>query len=210
MKQQPAPWYYYICWSNRSPLCYRESMNCCVSLLLCEGASWTSLCWSIIWVYWSSWRTGRCRLRSLQQVITSPWRNTGMVLPREQEIYLSSVCFIMWLVFYRSSAKFFSSNGQLRDVNEVNKMNESLQSELQVSSSRKCVWTCLLLHTHGDSACVFCVGQKACGDVEESERLVETLQADVSALRRRLREKKQSSVGKGSLLKTVVWLRKRD
>lgn len=91
MKQQPAPWYYYICWSNRSPLCYRESlcvfsalpsMNCCVSLLLCEGASWTSLCWSIIWVYWSSWRTGRCRLRSLQQVITSPWRNTGMVLPR--------------------------------------------------------------------------------------------------------------------------------
>ncbi|XP_036972659.1 BRCA1-A complex subunit Abraxas 1 [Acanthopagrus latus] len=70
----------------------------------------------------------------------------------------------------KHSAKFFSSNGQLRDVNEVNKMNESLQSELQ----------------------------KACRDVEESERLVEKLQADVSALRRRLREKKKSSAGKAS------------
>uniref|UniRef100_A0A7N5ZQZ4 Coiled-coil domain-containing protein 98 n=1 Tax=Anabas testudineus TaxID=64144 RepID=A0A7N5ZQZ4_ANATE len=61
-------------------------------------------------------------------------------------------------------SKFFSSNGLLREVNEVNKMNETLQSELQ----------------------------KACRNVEESERLVETLQAEVSTLRRRVREKKRS------------------
>lgn len=43
------------------------------------------------------------------------------------------------------------------------------------------------------------VGQKACREVEESERLVETLQADVSALRIRLSEKKQSAAEKGLL-----------
>uniref|UniRef100_A0A3Q3JEK0 Uncharacterized protein n=1 Tax=Monopterus albus TaxID=43700 RepID=A0A3Q3JEK0_MONAL len=47
--------------------------------------------------------------------------------------------------------RFFSPNGLLREVNEVNKMNESLQSELQ----------------------------KVCRDVEQSEHLVETLQAEV-------------------------------
>nr|XP_046232074.1 BRCA1-A complex subunit Abraxas 1 [Scatophagus argus] len=74
------------------------------------------------------------------------------------------------LTMKKHSSKFFSSNGLLREVNEVNRMNDSLQSELQ----------------------------KACRDVEESERLVETLQADVSALRRRLSEKKQSEAGKES------------
>ncbi|XP_029024935.1 BRCA1-A complex subunit Abraxas 1 [Betta splendens] len=61
----------------------------------------------------------------------------------------------------KHGSKFFSSNGLLREVNEVNKMNESLQLELQ----------------------------KTCRDVEKSERLVETLQAEVSALRGRVRER---------------------
>ncbi|XP_068191170.1 BRCA1-A complex subunit Abraxas 1 isoform X1 [Antennarius striatus] len=63
-----------------------------------------------------------------------------------------------------SSSRFFSSNGGLREVSEVNDMNESLQTELQ----------------------------KACRDVEESERLVESLQAEVSSLRKKLSEKKRS------------------
>uniref|UniRef100_UPI0009B4BDE7 BRCA1-A complex subunit Abraxas 1 n=1 Tax=Monopterus albus TaxID=43700 RepID=UPI0009B4BDE7 len=67
----------------------------------------------------------------------------------------------------KHSSRFFSPNGLLREVNEVNKMNESLQSELQ----------------------------KVCRDVEQSEHLVETLQAEVSALRRRVREKRQSRAG---------------
>ncbi|XP_056260445.1 BRCA1-A complex subunit Abraxas 1 [Seriola aureovittata] len=71
------------------------------------------------------------------------------------------------LTMKKHGSKFFSSNGLLREVNEVNKMNESLQAELQ----------------------------KACRDVEESERVVETLQADVSALRSRVREKRQSKAG---------------
>ncbi|XP_051234555.1 BRCA1-A complex subunit Abraxas 1 [Dicentrarchus labrax] len=74
------------------------------------------------------------------------------------------------LTMKKHGSRFFSSNGLLREVNEVNKMNDSLQAELQ----------------------------KACGDVEESERLVETLQAEVSALRRRLSEKKQRGAGKAS------------
>ncbi|KAF0031834.1 hypothetical protein F2P81_016389 [Scophthalmus maximus] len=71
------------------------------------------------------------------------------------------------LTMKKHGAKFFSSNGLLREVNEVNKMNDSLQSELQ----------------------------KTCGDVEESELLVETLQTEVSALRRKVREKRQSQAG---------------
>ncbi|KAM6975842.1 BRCA1-A complex subunit Abraxas 1 [Tautogolabrus adspersus] len=67
----------------------------------------------------------------------------------------------------KHGSKFFSSDGLLRDVSEVNDMNESLQEELQ----------------------------KACSEVEESERLVETLQVEVSALRRRLREKKKKRSG---------------
>ncbi|TDH02454.1 hypothetical protein EPR50_G00173280 [Perca flavescens] len=61
------------------------------------------------------------------------------------------------------SSRFFSANGLLREVNDVNTMNESLQTELQ----------------------------RACRELEESERLVESLQAEVSALRTRLREKQQ-------------------
>ncbi|XP_031143830.2 BRCA1-A complex subunit Abraxas 1 [Sander lucioperca] len=67
------------------------------------------------------------------------------------------------LTMKKHSSKFFSSNGLLREVNDVNTMNDSLQTELQ----------------------------KACREVEESERLVETLQAEVSALRTRLSEKNQ-------------------
>ncbi|XP_060931764.1 BRCA1-A complex subunit Abraxas 1 [Limanda limanda] len=72
------------------------------------------------------------------------------------------------LTMEKHGAKFFSSNGLLREVNEVNKMNDSLQVELQ----------------------------KACREVEESESLLETLQADVSQLRRRVREKRQKEAGK--------------
>ncbi|XP_069369854.1 BRCA1-A complex subunit Abraxas 1 isoform X2 [Paralichthys olivaceus] len=71
------------------------------------------------------------------------------------------------LTMKKHGSRFFSSNGLLREVNEVNKMNDSLQLELQ----------------------------KACSDVEESESLVETLQAEVSALRRRVREKRQNGAG---------------
>ncbi|XP_038589071.1 BRCA1-A complex subunit Abraxas 1 isoform X2 [Micropterus salmoides] len=70
----------------------------------------------------------------------------------------------------KHGSRFFSSNGLLREVNDVNTMNESLQAELQ----------------------------KACSDVEESERLVEALQADVAALRGRLSERKQSGKGKAA------------
>uniref|UniRef100_A0A665THT2 Abraxas 1, BRCA1 A complex subunit n=1 Tax=Echeneis naucrates TaxID=173247 RepID=A0A665THT2_ECHNA len=52
----------------------------------------------------------------------------------------------------RLRSKFFSSNGLLREVNEVNDMNESLQAELQVRRG-------------------------VCVDVEESERRLETLQS---------------------------------
>uniref|UniRef100_A0A3Q3MVI5 Abraxas 1, BRCA1 A complex subunit n=1 Tax=Labrus bergylta TaxID=56723 RepID=A0A3Q3MVI5_9LABR len=56
--------------------------------------------------------------------------------------------------------------------------------------------SCCFTHTHTHSCLYFCVcvcgGQKACSEVEESERLVETLQVEVSALRRRLREKKRN------------------
>ncbi|XP_029371377.1 BRCA1-A complex subunit Abraxas 1 isoform X2 [Echeneis naucrates] len=72
------------------------------------------------------------------------------------------------LTMKKHGSKFFSSNGLLREVNEVNDMNESLQAELQ----------------------------KACRDVEESERRLETLQSYVSALRIRLREKRRSLAGK--------------
>ncbi len=63
-----------------------------------------------------------------------------------------------------------------------------------VSVGPECVFTsCSFTH----SVDVLCVGQKACRDVEESERLLETLQAEVSALRRKLREKQQNRAAKG-------------
>ncbi|XP_003453644.1 BRCA1-A complex subunit Abraxas 1 [Oreochromis niloticus] len=74
------------------------------------------------------------------------------------------------LTMKKHGSKFFCSNGLLKEVNEVNKMNDSLQAELQ----------------------------KTCRDVEESERLVEVLQTEVSALRTRLRERQQSESGKES------------
>ncbi|XP_008295871.1 BRCA1-A complex subunit Abraxas 1 [Stegastes partitus] len=67
------------------------------------------------------------------------------------------------LTMKKHGSRFFSSDGLLKEVKEVNSMNETLQVELQ----------------------------KSCRAVEESERLVEALQAEVSALRRRLKEKQQ-------------------
>uniref|UniRef100_A0A3B3D2W2 Abraxas 1, BRCA1 A complex subunit n=1 Tax=Oryzias melastigma TaxID=30732 RepID=A0A3B3D2W2_ORYME len=69
--------------------------------------------------------------------------------------------------WFWSRSKFFCSSGLLREVSEVNSMNESLQAELQ----------------------------KACGCVEESERQLEALQTEVSALRRRLEEKQPPEPG---------------
>ncbi|XP_034092653.1 BRCA1-A complex subunit Abraxas 1 isoform X2 [Gymnodraco acuticeps] len=63
----------------------------------------------------------------------------------------------------RHSSSFFSSDGQLRDVNDVNAMNDALQEELQA----------------------------ACREVEDSERQLETLQSEVSALRKRSRERRK-------------------
>lgn len=77
-------------------------------------------------------------------------------------------------------------------------MNDSLQLELEVSNSKRCRTLELYLTT--SQLVFFPSGQKACWNVEESERLVETLQADISALKRRLNEKRQSGAGKGLLL----------
>lgn len=48
---------------------------------------------------------------------------------------------------------------------------------------------------HLSSGLLFHFVQKACHNVEESERLVEKLQEDVSALKRQLREKRQNGAG---------------
>ena len=120
-------------------LCCHGVDNDFLIVLSCEDVSSTFPYWSTIWVYWSSWRTGRCLLRVQLQVTTSPWRNTGNILltvisPQCVYIiinkYIWCVCVSSWW-----SSKFFSSNGFLREVNEMNKMNDSLQSELQVSST---------------------------------------------------------------------------
>uniref|UniRef100_A0A3P9J0G2 Abraxas 1, BRCA1 A complex subunit n=1 Tax=Oryzias latipes TaxID=8090 RepID=A0A3P9J0G2_ORYLA len=73
----------------------------------------------------------------------------------------SATGYIITMKKHRS--KFFCSSGSVMEVSEVNSMNESLQVELQ----------------------------KACRCVEESERQLEALQVEVSALRRRLGEKQQ-------------------
>ncbi|KAM9701098.1 BRCA1-A complex subunit Abraxas 1 [Menidia menidia] len=62
------------------------------------------------------------------------------------------------LAMRRHGAQFFVSGGQLREVGEMDKMNEALQAELQA----------------------------ACSEVEVSERRLEELQEELSALRRRL------------------------
>ncbi|XP_013858246.1 BRCA1-A complex subunit Abraxas 1 [Austrofundulus limnaeus] len=74
------------------------------------------------------------------------------------------------LTMKKHGSKFFASNGLLKEVNEVNKMNESLQAELQ----------------------------KMCRDVEESECAVEALQAEVSALKKKLEEKRKTAAGKAT------------
>ncbi|KAJ7987106.1 hypothetical protein DPEC_G00335310 [Dallia pectoralis] len=60
-------------------------------------------------------------------------------------------------------SRFFSSDGSLQEVDEINDMNNSMQGELKT----------------------------ACKEVEESERLVEQLLVDVSALRRTVSERKE-------------------
>ncbi|XP_047425632.1 BRCA1-A complex subunit Abraxas 1 [Mugil cephalus] len=74
----------------------------------------------------------------------------------------------------RHGSRFFCSSGLLREVTEVNKMNDSLQSELK----------------------------KTCRDVEDSERQVEALQEEISTLRRRLRE--EAGFTKGGKEEDVV------
>ncbi|TNN56826.1 BRCA1-A complex subunit Abraxas [Liparis tanakae] len=74
------------------------------------------------------------------------------------------------------SSRFFSPGGPLRAVSDVNAMNDALQLELQ-EASRK---------------------------LEQSERLVETLQSDVSALRKKLSEKKKRDAGNGGPVAQVV------
>ncbi|KAM4719629.1 BRCA1-A complex subunit Abraxas 1 isoform 3-T3 [Anableps anableps] len=75
------------------------------------------------------------------------------------------------LTMNKHGSRFFSPSGLVKEVDEMNKMNDSLQVELQ----------------------------KACREVEESERAVEALQVEVSALRRSLREKQQNSAGKAAV-----------
>uniref|UniRef100_A0A8C6UN41 Abraxas 1, BRCA1 A complex subunit n=1 Tax=Neogobius melanostomus TaxID=47308 RepID=A0A8C6UN41_9GOBI len=65
------------------------------------------------------------------------------------------------LLFY-SRSNFFSSNGCLNEVEDINNMNDSLQSVLY----------------------------NMCRDVENSERQLEALQLEVSALRRKVNEQK--------------------
>ncbi|XP_054613056.1 BRCA1-A complex subunit Abraxas 1 isoform X2 [Dunckerocampus dactyliophorus] len=67
------------------------------------------------------------------------------------------------------SSKFLAPDGHLRDVDAVNAMNDSLQAELQ----------------------------RACGAVADSERAVQSLLADVSALRKKLANRKSSAASKG-------------
>ncbi|CAN9504616.1 unnamed protein product [Ophioblennius macclurei] len=72
------------------------------------------------------------------------------------------------LTMKKHSSRFFCSDGTLKEVMEVNCMNDTLQEQLQT----------------------------ACRDLEHSERQVETLQAQVSALRTKLREKQPRTLPK--------------
>ncbi|XP_035245621.1 BRCA1-A complex subunit Abraxas 1 isoform X1 [Anguilla anguilla] len=89
--------------------------------------------------------------------------NLGML---EQQDYwhssvpCSSLSYSQAVKKHRS--KFFCLDGSLSEVNEVNNMNDTLQAELQA----------------------------ACAEVEKSERSVEKLLADISALRKAVTEKK--------------------
>lgn len=66
------------------------------------------------------------------------------------------------LTIKKHRSKFFSSDGCLNEVTDINSMNDTLQSELY----------------------------SMCHDVESSERQLETLQMEVSALRRKIHEQK--------------------
>lgn len=68
------------------------------------------------------------------------------------------------LTMKKHRSKFFSSDGCLNEVADINGMNDSLQSELYNMSR----------------------------DVENSERELETLKLEVTALRRRVKEQKQN------------------
>lgn len=110
-------------------MCTFESFN-----VLHADGSQMFLYWSITWVYWNSCPTGRCLPHVQLQVITSPWRNTGLIL-HTVEIWVfhdKESCAFCWF-----SPRFFCSNGFLKEVIEVNKMNDSLQSELQVRDCRR-------------------------------------------------------------------------
>lgn len=70
------------------------------------------------------------------------------------------------LTVKKHRSKFFSSNGCLNDVEDINSMNESLQSELY----------------------------NMCQDVVNSERQLDALQQEVSALRRKVDKQKQDQL----------------
>ncbi|XP_041753786.1 BRCA1-A complex subunit Abraxas 1 isoform X2 [Coregonus clupeaformis] len=70
---------------------------------------------------------------------------------------------------WKHRSRFFSLDGSLQEVDEINEMNNSLQVELKT----------------------------ACKKVEESERLVEELLEDVSSLRRTVSERKQEQKENG-------------
>ncbi|XP_072310251.1 BRCA1-A complex subunit Abraxas 1 [Eucyclogobius newberryi] len=68
------------------------------------------------------------------------------------------------LTMKKHRSKFFSSNGFLNEVEEINNMNDSLQSELY----------------------------NMCQEVERTEKQLEALQTEVSALQRKVMEEKQN------------------
>lgn len=68
----------------------------------------------------------------------------GYLCAHTRTVIMSSYFTSPLTLCFRS--KFFASNGLLKEVNEVNKMNESLQAELQV---RGCVCVCVLPGRHG-------------------------------------------------------------
>ncbi|XP_033846191.1 BRCA1-A complex subunit Abraxas 1 isoform X2 [Periophthalmus magnuspinnatus] len=104
----------------------------------------------------------RCR-----QVINVPVlvNNLGLLEPGSYSkvpALCSAVGYHRTMKKHRS--KFFSSNGLLNEVEEINSMNDSLQSELY----------------------------NICKDVESTEKQLEVLRAEVSALRRKVIEEKQN------------------
>ncbi|XP_037548551.1 BRCA1-A complex subunit Abraxas 1 [Nematolebias whitei] len=105
-------------------------------------------------------------------LVSIPVLVTNLGLLEQQAYWKESVMCtaVGYNLIMKDSRSKFTSDGQLKEVNEVIKMNESLQGKLQ----------------------------KACRDVEESERAVEVLQAEVSALKKELQEKQRAAAGKDS------------